>query len=269
MKLGSWTKGLLLFLASCSYVSAAEETVQRSGYCVVGDSSIRADLNQIAELTETAIKSLIDAYPDWKVREAVASAKFQVIVHRKPTEMAGEGLATLLTGSTDYAGKRRYARLHLLAPSSHSATAQTSSGAPMDEQYFLRTLIHEVSSVVVERVTIEKPTGWHWHSVPSWFGQGLGTYVSLRQTESTENLRRILVRVRREGIVQTDFGLQVSEPYLGGTALLNFMEERYGWETILKVVTSPKPTWASAMRSQLGVTADAVTTDFQQWLSSK
>jgi hypothetical protein len=97
----------------------------------------------------------------------------------------------------------------------------------------------------------------------------LGTYVSLRQTKSAETLRLILARVRRETIVQTDFGLQVSEPYIGGTALLWFMEERYGWESILKVVESPEPTWGSAMRSQVGVTADTFAADFQQWLDSK
>jgi hypothetical protein len=264
------TPTLLSFLflsALCLHGHADNETIHRPSYRITADSSIRKDATQVDSMTATAIEVLSKAFPDWAVLEAIKNYNLEIVIHATPTNEANEGTASLYTANQNGSLS---ARLQLLAPSRHPPTARTNVGEAKDSAYFQRLIIHEISTMVFERATSRKSTGWRFHSAPSWFVQGLEQYVALREPSAKKSLQLYVDRVRRDpSIVQTDFGLQVTEPYIGGTVLLAFIEERYGWPSIQKLLESPEPTFGSATRKQLGVTLETFTTDFQQWLNPK
>jgi len=259
---------LLSFIfAICSPTPGRGESIQRSGYIITADAGIAADAEQIAKLTDSAIHALSEAFPAWDVPQTIQSYRLQINVHATPTAEANEGTASLFTGNQN---GNPSARLELLAPSKYPAGAQTNVGEPKDTKYIERLLIHEISTIVFERVTGKKPAGWRFYSAPSWFVQGIEQYVAFRQTKAGPSLQLYIDRVRKDpNIVQTDFGLQVSEPYIGGAALLAFIDERYGWPKIQKLLESPEPTFGAAIRKQLDVTSDGFAAEFQKWLKAK
>lgn len=262
-------KFLLLLLSSAFWIhsNADGETIQRPGYSVTADSSIRSDAEQVDHMTAVAIEALAKAFPNLGVPEAIKSYNLEIVVHATPTNEANEGTASLFTANEN--GKLS-ARLQVLAPSRHPPTARTNVGEPKDAPYFQRLLIHEISTLVFERTTGRKLAGWRFHSAPNWFVQGLEQYVAFRQTSAKQSLQLYIDRVRQDpAIVQTDFGLQVTEPYIGGTVLLAFMDERYGWPNIQKLLESSEPTFGAAIRKQLKATPETFTTDFQKWIGGK
>ena len=257
----------LLALSFGLIASASGGSIQRSGYSITAETSVAADSKQIAGLADAAIGALAAAFPDWDVTGIIKASNLKIIIHATPTSRANEGTATLETGNDN---GTPHARLEILAPSRHSATARTNVGEPKDAKYFQRLLIHEISSLVFERVAGRKPDGWRFYAAPSWFVQGLEQYVAFRQTAGKLSLQLYLDRVRQDAnIIQTDFGLHVTEPYIGGVVLLAFMEERYGWDSIQKLLLSREPTFGAAIRKQLGVTADTFASEFQRWLTPK
>ena len=262
------TFSLLFFFLTCGFfTSAPGETLQHAGYNVTADPSIAPDSKQVADLADAAIKSLAAAFPDWNVPEIVKNANLTIVVHARPTPRADEGTATLETGGVTGA---QFAKLEMLAPSRHAAEARTNVGEAKDAQYFQRLLIHEISTIVFEGVSYGKAEGWRFHSAPSWFVQGLEQYVAFRETAAVQSLKLYVDRVLKDPkIVQSDFGLQVGEPYIGGTVVLAFMTDRYGWDSIQKLLMSPEPTFGVAMRKQLGVTADSFAAEFREWIALK
>lgn len=262
------TFAFLFFSVACGFFTlACGESLQRSGYSISADTSLARDSTQIAELTDSAISSLATAFPDWNVPGIIKAANLKIVIHAVPTPTANDGTATLETGGAKGA---QFANLEILAPSRHPADARTNVGENKDAQYFQRLLIHEISTLVFEGISDRKAEGWRFHSAPSWFVQGLEQYVAFRQTSAKQSLQLYIDRVRQDPkIVQSDFGLQVSEPYIGGAVVLAFMDERYGWESIQKILLSPEPTFGAAMRKQLGVTADTFAGEFRRWVIPK
>jgi len=257
----------LFLFAACSVAVVSGVTIQRPEYKIIAEDGIATDAKLVAGLTDSAIRAISAAFPNWGVPQAIQSYNLQIIIHATPTAAANEGTALLNTSNNNGV---LAARLEILAPSRHSAEARTNVGEPKDQKYFERLLIHEISTLVFERLTAKKSSGWRFHSAPSWFVQGLEQYVAFRQTSAEQSLRLYIGKVRRDPeIVQTDFGLQVTEPYIGGTVLLAFIDERYGWPSVQKLLESSEATFGAAVRKQFGVTVESFATEFQSWLTQK
>jgi hypothetical protein len=256
-----------VLFAVCFVAPASGVTIQRPTYTITADDSITADAEQVAELTDSAIRAISAAFPDWDVLQAIQGYNLQIVIHATPNDAANEGTATLFTSNSNGI---LASRLDILALSRYSAAARTNVGEPKEHKYFERLLIHEISTLLFERVTAKKSCGWRFQSAPSWFVQGLEQYVAFRQTSAKQSLQLYLDRVRRDpNIVQTDFGVQVTDPYIGGTVLLAFIDEHYGWPTVQKLLESPEATFGAAVRKQLGVTLESFVTEFQSWLTPK
>jgi hypothetical protein len=257
--------GIALLLAAASLCFA--DALRRDAYTIEYPQGSLADAEQIDRFTSNAIGHLAKAFPDWDAESTFKRSKLRIIIHDARHQRANENMATLVSS---WDGGRYAAELHLFAPSKHPPSARTNVGEPKDAIYFQRLLIHELSTILLDQATRAKPSGWKFHAAPNWFVQGLEQYVSYRQTGAAKSLQLYIDRVRRDpNIIQTEFGLQVTDPYIGGTVLLAFMDERYGWQNVQQILLSREPTFSTAIRNQLGITSDAFIISFREWLSSK
>lgn len=253
---------VLVFLCD---VALRAEQLQCIGYHVTFDAGYETDAKQIAVTTDRAIDLLDEAFNDWNGRALIESANLEIILYAAPGRYADEARTLLHNG---WRGDRYFAQLHILAPSRVSTSAKTTVGEPKDEKYFEQLLIHELSSIIVDRVTKKKPGGWHIYSAPGWFIQGLEQYLALSLTGSTTTMAKHLEIVRRDPRqVQTDFGLHVMNDYVGGTALVAFLA-RDGLGAIKRLLVSPAPTFGKALRTELNTDVTTFGEQFQEWLHS-
>lgn len=89
-------------------------------------------------------------------------------------------------------------------------------------------MIHEYSTILLERLTQERKKGWHFFEAPRWFTDGIKEYLGLTQT-SERNRRDIVgkyLALRKENPERIDFGLNTTDPYIDGSLLHLFMHER-------------------------------------------
>lgn len=146
-------------------------------------------------------------------------------------------------------------------------------GEPKDMDYLFRTVVHEYSTVILERLTRNKKQGWRFFSAANWFVQGYENYLGLMH--SSEHSRNVTLSKHVQCLLAAperitfDFGITVQDPYTDGTILLTFMHEVYGKEKVQALLVSEQPTFGKAMRVVL---ADDLTTfadKFTKWMDQK
>jgi hypothetical protein len=253
---------LVALIFVCS-IAAASEQLKRPGYRLTFEAGFEADAKRLAVATDTAIELLGAAFHDWDGRGLLESANLEIIIYAMPTRQADEATTRL---NTEWRGNQYFAKLHILAPSRVSTTALTTVGEPKDERYFQQLLVHELSSIISDRVSAKKPGGWHLYSAPGWFVQGLEQYLALSLTESKSTMEKYLERSRRDPRqVQTDFGIHVMNDYIAGTALVAFLA-REGLGPIKRLLLSPEPTFGKALRAEFKVDVITFGEQFQLWL---
>jgi hypothetical protein len=133
------------------------------------------------------------------------------------------------------------AEIHLLALSAHRP-ATTAVGEPMDENYIFKNLVHEYSTILLEQMTLAKPTGWNFYGAPSWFVQGYEEYLGL--TLSSEHSRNVTFPkyrdLHRQDRNRVTRAFEVKNPYLDGPVLVEFLHESYGKEKVQAFLMSDK-----------------------------
>lgn len=165
------------------------------------------------------------------------------------------------------------ARIHLLAPSifSQYAVGRTSPTDAVDTYY--RILLHEYSSVFVQRLILSKSGGWQYHEADPWFLQGFDEFIASRGADGerfTERLEKRLAPIRRQpDRVKFAGHIKVTDPYGDGFAVVAFLADTFGPEAVRRIWLSPERTFSRAVEATLGADYPALQSKWTEWLAQK
>jgi hypothetical protein len=229
-----------------------------------------ADAENVKGFLQTAVDAMLKEFADHRPDELLRTADCKVRLYSKPNNKAGAGAVLIETGVS---GSTYFAHLHLLAPSAHPPTARTKTDEPMDDSYIAKTLVHEYSTIILERLTRRKTEGWRLFSAPAWFVQGYEEHLALKNASEhsrTVTWPRYLDLLRANpNRVSMDFGIDVTDPYIDGAILLAFMHDVYGSERVQAVLVSSQPTFGAAMKEALGDNLPRFAEKFEAWKKSQ
>ena len=152
-----------------------------------------------------------------------------------------------------------------------------SSGEPMDNAYFFKTVVHEYSSIVLEQITRSKRKGWTICKAPSWFVQGYQEYLAL--TLSSDHSRTVTVSLYKDLCTRDPtrvhlcgppdkLMLTVKNDYVDGAVLLMFMHEEFGRDRVHALLKSDSKTFCQALATELGLDYAGLFRRWQKWLSN-
>lgn len=162
-------------------------------------------------------------------------------------------------------------KIYVLAESAISPKSRTVAGEPKDEDYTFGLIAGELSTALFERVTRDKPQGWHFHDAPQWFVQGIEGYFGLMYSSSHERnvtLPKYIGAARaRPGEVRFDHGIQTRNPNVDGVAIVAFLYDAYGADCVDSLLTSTKPTFDEAFSGIFGDT-QSVAAKYRAWIAA-
>ena len=223
------------------------------------------DAQRVRGYLEQTVTNLCTEFGRERVTPLLASASIDVYLHPRPNDTAREGLALLRSGVQ---GDVYTARIDILAPSAHRPGATTSVGEPMDGNYIFKNLVHEYSTIVLDRITRSKPAGWRFFSAPTWFVQGYEEYLGLML--SSEHSRKVTFEKYRDLLradpARVSPDLEVKSAYLDGAVLLQFLHETYGKQKVHGILASEADDFWSAVAEQTGQQRAALYRAWRQWL---
>lgn len=247
--------------------SVAWSTQAGEFYRLHFSKDLRKDAEQVRGYLDKCVQNLEVEFGREVVRPLLSSASIDVCLQPQPTEEAGEGQALLRTSSNDGVYN---AEIQMLTPSAHRSGATSSVGEPMDEHYIFRNLVHEYSTIVLDRLTQEKPRGWRFFSAPSWFVQGYEEYLGLML--SSERNHRITAQkyrsLARSDPSRVTAEFEAKSPYIDGAMLLWFLHDTYGKEQIHALLRSDAPDFWSAVEEVLSKDKKALHEAWRVWLAS-
>ena len=227
-------------------------TLHRARGPVVDDR----DADVIAELVDRALLKLREAFATREPDALLAPVDVHVHVLPAPRGGIGVGTMTIRTGNGE-------AHVRLLAPSAHPGAGEAGWAPGYDELYFEKNLVHELSTVFLERMTQRKRRGWSFHSAPSWFVQGYEEYLGCTLAGDDGRLDRYVRLTVADSRVSPDFS--VREPYGDGCALLAFLHDVYGAERVLDVLSSDEPDFWAAIEAVLGAERAELFVHWWEW----
>ncbi|MCZ6671488.1 MAG: hypothetical protein O7C75_00975 [Verrucomicrobia bacterium] len=256
----------LIILMFLPHVSATETKECTNGYIIKFRPGFEQDAEYIEKSINNALACFEKAFKEWTPTEKIRNANLEVILHPEANFLAGPGRTEIHTETKDGV---YHARLHLFPPSLITPGHRTSMNEPMGKDYYDRLMIHELFSIIADKVTRNKESGWHIYEAPDWFVQGLEQYVALSISDSEETLRKYIIRTKKnETISQTDSGLAVSNPYTCGTALLAYLC-RNGNNTIKQLLMSNDPSFEEAIQRHTGMNTKVFLTKFNEWIDKQ
>jgi hypothetical protein len=179
--------------------------------------------------------------------------------------VATEALALSVTPNTG-----RDIQVYVLAQSSYPRAARSMIGTSKDDDYQFKIVGHELSTVLFERVTRDKGTGWFFHDAPGWFTQGCEEYFGLVHSSGRNRVllgdyvARVIAdpnEVRFEGDT-----LYVRNNYLGGPVLVAFLYDTYGAQRVHALLTSSKATFHEALAEAIELNYRALGAKYGAWL---
>lgn len=181
-----------------------------------------------------------------------------------PTAKVDEASASVETSTVD--GRYR-ADLHLLAPSAFRASFRSAAGDGPGPDHDSKTLAHEYSTLLLDRLTREKPQGWRFFSAPGWFVQGYEEYaaITLSRPRNRDLVLPAYLRLQQDDRVRFGAEIEVQDVYVDGALLLHFLHDRYGRERVQAVLTSPLPTFAAALPAALGASLPELADAWRTW----
>jgi hypothetical protein len=163
---------------------------------------------------------------------------------------------------------RYFARIELLTPSVAPSDWRSTTGEPHDDRYYLKNMVHECSSIFLDRLTRTKSSGWRYYSAPLWFTQGYEEYLAL--TRSSEHSRTVTLdkykQMLRENPARVRDDWTVVNPYVDGSLLVLFLHEVFGRDRVHAILLSRQPSFDSALESELQLSSAELYARWQKWV---
>jgi hypothetical protein len=166
-----------------------------------------------------------------------------------------------------------FAVIDLLTPSACDPNYRNNINQPADDDYYHKLVLHEYSTILLERITRAKKTGWTFFSAPRWFVNGyeeyLGVMCSAPRNRKTFVEKYLATQKKAPARVSFDFGIGVEDEYIDGALLLLFMHETFGKKRVQAVLTCAEPCFGTALARELGVELEEFKKRWDEWLKKK
>lgn len=218
---------------------------------------------------DAGIASLKKEFADFPVDDLLR-VDCVIYLHPKATDKASENMAMITSGVDK--GKY-YAAIDLLTPSAYNPNYRNNINQSADDDYFHKLVMHEYSTILLERITRAKKTGWMFFSAPRWFVDGyeeyLGIMCSAPRNRKEFMEKYLAMHKKTPARVSFDFGIGVEDEYIDGALLLLFMHETFGKKRVQAVLTSEEPRFGTAMARELGANLEEFKKRWDEWLKKK
>jgi len=228
------------------------------------------DAQQVRRLLDAAITSLKKEFADFPMDELLR-VDCAIYLHPKGTDKASESFASITTSVKD--GGQYVAAIHLLAPSAYDPSYRSNVNEPPGDDHFSKLIMHEYSTILLERITRSKRAGWSFFSAPRWFTDGYEEYLGLMLSSPrnrTDVLAKYLARHKDSpGRIDFAFGIGVENDYIDGALLLLFMHEVFGKQQVHDLLRSQERRFGRAMAASLGVGLEEFERRWDEWLELK
>lgn len=156
-----------------------------------------------------------------------------------------------------------------------SVAMDSPSGRKPGQFHWAGTLWHEMSHVYL--LTATK------HRVPRWFTEGVAVYEeTATHSDWGDRLDPEAIKAIKEkkllpiaeldrGFIRPSYPSQVVVSYFQGGQTCTYIVERWGWETILKMIKdfSEQTTTADVIKKELGLEPEVFDKDFLAWLDTR
>jgi hypothetical protein len=227
------------------------------------------DAKKVKSLLDAARAALKNEFSDSPV-EQLLRVDCKVYLHPKPNDRASETTAAIYTA---VGGDKYSAVIDLLTLSAYHPKYRSNVGEPPGEDYYAKLVVHEYSTILLDRITGIKKTGWRFFSAPRWFVDGYEEYLGLTQS-SPHNRDSVLAKYlalhkQNANRIDFEFGIHVEDPYIDGAILLLFMHETFGSKRVQAILTNKEPRFGKAVTAALGVGLNEFRQSWEKWLQAK
>src|SRR5687767_8681473 len=228
-----------------------------------------ADAKKVRQLLDASITALKAEFDGLPVAELLR-VDCAIYLHPKGSGKASEYSVSITTRQD---GDKYSAVIDLLTPSAYSPTYRSNVGEPAGDDHLAKLVLHEYSTILLERVTRTKKGGWGFYSAPKWFTDGyeeyLGLVLSTPRNRNEVLAKYLATQKANPGRVTFEFGVSVADPYIDGALLLAFMHEEFGKKRVQAILTSREPRFGKAVAAALGVGLDEFQKRWADWLKKK
>lgn len=186
------------------------------------------DAKKVKGFLDAGIASLKKEFAEFPVDDLLR-VNCAIFLHPKGTGKASEDTVSITTGQD----KGKYsAVIDLLTPSAYSPDYRSNINEPAGDDYIYKLVIHEYSTILLERITRTKKAGWSYFNASKWFVDGYEEYLGL-MLSSPRNRKEVLgkylaMHKADPDRIDFDFGISVKNDYIDGALLLLFMHETFG-----------------------------------------
>ena len=193
-----------------------------------------------------------------------------IYLHPKATDKASE-YTTLITTGVDKG--KYYAVIDLLTPLAYNPNYRNNINQPADDDHVHKLVMHEYSTILLERITRAKKAGWTFFTAPRWFTDGYEEYLGIT-CSSPRNRKEFVAKYLAKhkkvpARIGFDFGLGVEDDYIDGSLLLLFMHETFGKKRVQAVLTNEERRFGTAMARELGIGLEEFKKRWDEWLKKK
>jgi hypothetical protein len=261
---------LLVLLTSSAQAADPPRSVLKSDFYRLHHApGHEADGKRVQQLLDASIAALTTEFDGLPVADLLR-VDCAIYLHPKGSGKASEYQVSITTRQD---GDKYSAVIDLLMPSAYSASYRSNVGEPAGDDYFAKLIMHEYSTILLERITRTKKGGWGFYSAPGWFTDGYEEYLGLMLT-TPRNRKEVLAKYLATykagpGRVTFEFGVSVADPYIDGALLLLFMHEEFGKKRVQAILTSREPRFGKAVTAELGVGLDEFQKRWGEWVKKK
>lgn len=232
---------------------------------VVGHGASSTDIAFSRHVVGETIVRLRAIFGRERAEKAWTGIECVVNVHGKATTEVDDGRALLRTGT----GEKGYkATIDVLGPSGWDPTFRNLAGHGSGTHHFAKVLAHEYATVLLDRLTRAKPTGWTFFAAPAWFVQGYEEYLGVWATATTyrdEVIASYARRLEDQDRVRFHPTFTVADEYLDGAVFVHFLHEVFGGDRVRAVLDAPQAEFEAALLATLDVTWPLIETRWKEW----
>jgi hypothetical protein len=184
------------------------------------------------------------------------------------TSFMSVGKALTMTSNDDDSG---VADVFLLSPSKYPPGALSAAGLEVGDWYLEKTLIHELSGVLLASAR-RRAGGWNIYTAPPWFHQGLEELLAMvlmsESTIASKTWSAYLEQSSQPGRIQFVGGRPVvADVYVGGSVLVGYLWATLGRARVLKLLSDPSESFDESMAAQQ-FSSVLEQSKFSAWLAS-
>ncbi len=250
-------------------VPGMSEEIKTPYYFLHFSPKYKEDAEKASRFLNSGIESLKLEFAKFPVDELL-KVQCDIYLYPQKTESVNDGGAHISNGDNNGVYS---AKVHILTPSLVDSSWRSKVGESASDDTFFRLIMHEYSTILLDRICRTKVKGLKFYRMPSWFSQGYEEYCALllsSPSNKTGAVEKYLASYRTNPErVNFDFGVNIQNDYVDGAMLLLFMNETFGKQKVQSILTSTEPSFGKAVVKSLGVDIVEFGRGWDTWLSAR